>query len=75
MLNKRRFRVLGDLNIYDTAGSTILVRADRPDADIWAYVPLSDPVVVLIEGRLEYQIPRPIFESRTEPWDAAGVTA
>jgi hypothetical protein len=70
MLRKRRFRVLGDFNIFNREGHSIFVKADRPDADIWAYVPLTDPVGVLFEGRSEYQVPRAVFESHTEPWNA-----
>ncbi len=74
MLDKRRFRVLMDFKVYKPGGSSILIKANRSEADVWAYVPLTDPVVVLIEGE-EYRVPRPIFESRTEPWDVRGATA
>ncbi len=75
MADQKRFRVLGDLKVLRPDGASVVIKADRPDADLWAYVPLSDPVVVVIEGVFECQVPRSIFESHTEPWNARGVTA
>lgn len=69
MLDKRRFRVLRDFKVINSEGSSILIRANSADADIFAYVPLTDPVVVVLEGRFDCQVSKSIFESCTEGWD------
>jgi hypothetical protein len=69
MLDKRRFRVRQDFYLEDSAGDRVLLKADGPESDVFAYVPLSDSVTVLIEGRFEYHVSRPVFDSHTEPWE------
>src|SRR5205085_4797457 len=67
-MNKRRYIVTKPLDLKINGKSRHLSAGE----DVWAYVPLLDPVKVLLEGRFDAEVPLNIFSASVRNVPAKG---